>query len=78
MKPLIILYPFSDIYKFIIFLRNFAYNKGRFKIEKVNTKRISVGNITAGGSGKTPLTIFLTKLLQNENKITKNIKTKYI
>ena len=68
MRPLNFLYPLSLIYRLIISIRNFAYNSKIFKIYKVNTKIISIGNITAGGSGKTPFTIFLAKLLQNEGK----------
>jgi tetraacyldisaccharide 4'-kinase len=36
-----------------------------FKSEKVDAKVISVGNINAGGSGKTPLVIFVSNLLKN-------------
>ena len=68
MRPLNLLYPLTLIYRFIIFLRNNFYDLGLFKIEKVKSKVISVGNITAGGSGKTPFVIFLAKLLQNEGK----------
>ena len=61
-----ILYPFVPVYAFIISIRNWFFEKGIFKSVSVNAKVISVGNITVGGSGKTPLVIYLTKLLKNE------------
>jgi tetraacyldisaccharide 4'-kinase len=45
-------------------VRNFLFDKGIFKEIKVNAKVISVGNLTVGGSGKTPLVIYITKLLK--------------
>ena len=63
-----ILYPFVPVYAFIISIRNWFFEKGIFKSVSVNAKVISVGNITVGGSGKTPLIIYLTKLLKNEGK----------
>ena len=57
-------------YSSAIGLRNFLYSKGWFKTYKVNAIVISVGNITVGGTGKTPLVIWLC------NYITKNSKLK--
>ncbi len=60
----IILYPLTPIYAFIIWLRNFLFDKNIFKSRSVKAKVFSVGNITVGGSGKTPVTIQLTNLLK--------------
>jgi tetraacyldisaccharide 4'-kinase len=60
----IILYPLVPVYAFVIWLRNFLFDKNIFKSRKVNAKVFSVGNITFGGSGKTPVTIYLTNLLK--------------
>ena len=60
----VILYPFIPVYAFIIWLRNFLFDKNIFKSRSVNAKVFSVGNITFGGSGKTPVTIYLTNLLK--------------
>lgn len=38
------------------------------KSESINAKIISVGNITVGGSGKTPLVIYIAELLKNSGK----------
>lgn len=61
----ILLSPFVFVYNGVITVRNSFFDKSVFKSEKVNAKVISVGNITVGGSGKTPLVIFVVKLLKN-------------
>jgi tetraacyldisaccharide 4'-kinase len=73
-------------YAIVISLRNLLYDKGRLKTHHVNATVFSIGNITAGGTGKTPLVIWLCNLLQEENigcavltrgyKATKNLKLK--
>jgi len=60
----IILYPLIPVYAFVISLRNFLFDKNVFKSRSVNAKVYSVGNISVGGSGKTPVTIYLTTLLK--------------
>jgi tetraacyldisaccharide 4'-kinase len=63
-----ILIPFVPIFAFIVKLRNTLFDKKIFKIGTVDAKVISVGNINTGGSGKTPLVIFLVNLIKNEGK----------
>jgi tetraacyldisaccharide 4'-kinase len=60
----ILLAPLVLLYSLIVFLRNLFFDKSVFKSEKVNAKVISVGNINVGGSGKTPLVIYVTNLLK--------------
>lgn len=60
----IILYPLIPVYAFIIWLRNFLFDKNIFKSHSVKAKVFSVGNITFGGSGKTPVTIYLANLIK--------------
>jgi tetraacyldisaccharide 4'-kinase len=60
-------------YSLIVRLRNFLYSKGWLKTHRVNAVVFSIGNITAGGTGKTPLVIWLCNYLtQNSNIKTKN------
>lgn len=59
----IILYPLVPVYLAVIKLRNILFDKNIFKSKSVNAKVISVGNITVGGSGKTPLVIYISDLL---------------
>ena len=64
----IILSPLTILYKFVVNIRNSFFEKNIFKQVKVNTKVISVGNLTVGGSGKTPLVINITKHLKHSSK----------
>lgn len=66
----VILSPLTILYKFIIILRNNFFDKEIFKQTKINCKIISIGNLTVGGSGKTPFVIMLTKYLKSKkNKV---------
>ncbi|MDO5089844.1 MAG: tetraacyldisaccharide 4'-kinase [Leptotrichiaceae bacterium] len=59
----------SLIYGFAVFLRNKMYDAGIFKSEQVeNTEIICIGNIVAGGSGKTPAVQYFAGKYINENK----------
>ena len=57
--------PFSLCYSVIIWLRNIGYNFKILRSYKVAAPVISIGNITAGGTGKTPIVMWLCKLLEN-------------
>ncbi len=60
------LLPFSLIYGAFIKLRNLLYDLNIFPVITPPIKVISVGNIAAGGTGKTPIVIFIVKLLNNK------------
>ena len=64
----ILLIPFALIYYIIIFIRNKFYDFGLLKTYSTGVPVISVGNISTGGTGKTPMVIFLTTLLLNADK----------
>ena len=55
----------SSIYDAITRVRNFAYDRGWLEVYRSPLKVISVGNITAGGNGKTPLCLLIVKELRN-------------
>lgn len=54
----------SWIYGVIIWVRKALYQRGFFKARQLPCKIISVGNITLGGTGKTPLVVTLARELQ--------------
>ena len=54
---LITMMPFSFAYGAIVALRNQLYDRGILKQVKLPCPVISIGNITAGGTGKTPMTV---------------------
>ena len=56
------------MYGCIIYLRNLFYDLGWFTTEDFKLPIISVGNITTGGSGKTPLVMYLANLLIKNGK----------
>ena len=59
--------PLGIIYWFITRIRNWCFDKNIFPATKVNAKVISVGNLTVGGSGKTPATMMIAEILKTEN-----------
>lgn len=63
------LYPFSLIYGLITDIRNILYDKGLLHSEEFETPVICVGNITVGGTGKTPHTEYLINLLHHHFKV---------
>ncbi len=62
----IILSPLTVLYKYVINLRNYLFDKNILHQTKVDCKVISVGNLTVGGSGKTPLVIMLSKYFKSQ------------
>ncbi len=57
------LWLLSRIYGGIMRIRNKGYDNGRLRQHRLSRPVISVGNLTAGGSGKTPMTLYLTEIL---------------
>ena len=64
----VLLFPLALLYGIIIDIRNWLYDFNIFKSRAFPIPIISVGNITAGGTGKTPVTIFLAQHLQRQNR----------
>lgn len=65
----ILLFPFALVYGCIIMIRNYLYDKQIFKSVKFNLPIIDIGNLSVGGTGKSPMVVFLIKHLQNKYKI---------
>lgn len=62
----ILLYPLSIIYRIILFLRRFCYRVGIFRVHYFPVPIIVVGNLTVGGTGKTPCVRALCQLLMDQ------------
>ena len=65
----IILRPLAKIYGFIIRIREKLYAKNIFRTYKLDCQVICVGNITVGGTGKTPVVEFLAQFLTRKRRL---------
>ena len=63
------LLPLSWLYGLGVGIRNFLFDVGIMKSRDFSVPVISVGNITVGGTGKTPHVEYLVKLLQHQAKV---------
>lgn len=63
-----ILFPFAILYGFITSFRNFLFDKGILKSHSFDLPIIAVGNLSVGGTGKTPQIEYLIRLLSPTNK----------
>ena len=59
-----LLWPFSVLFGLLVAVRRALYQWGVFKVRRVPARVIVVGNVVAGGSGKTPVVIALVRHLQ--------------
>jgi tetraacyldisaccharide 4'-kinase len=62
----IALTPLSWLYGFVTDLRNLCYDNQLFSTKKPSQFVISIGNLTVGGTGKTPVTEYLTKFFSDK------------
>jgi tetraacyldisaccharide 4'-kinase len=58
-----LLYPFSFVYRLIVSFRNIMFDSGILKSHKFPIWTISVGNLSVGGTGKSPHIEYLIRLL---------------
>lgn len=58
------LLPFSTFFRVLLILRGWLYRRGFLHQTQVSVPVLIVGNITVGGTGKTPLTMALVQALQ--------------
>jgi tetraacyldisaccharide 4'-kinase len=70
LPPLVrlLLWPLSGLYGAVTQFRAWLYARGIFKQKRLRRPIISVGNLTVGGTGKTPLVIWLAERLLAEGK----------
>jgi tetraacyldisaccharide 4'-kinase len=63
------LYPFAWLYGLVVTLKNKLFDWGVFQGETFPVPVISIGNLTVGGTGKTPHTEYLIRLLNEKYRI---------
>ncbi|HXH04068.1 MAG TPA: tetraacyldisaccharide 4'-kinase [Candidatus Competibacteraceae bacterium] len=61
-----VLLPLSWLFQALVTLRRSAYRRGWRQVERLPVPVVVVGNITVGGSGKTPLVVRLVELLRDQ------------
>ena len=64
-----ILFPLAFLYWLITYIRNWLYDIGLFKSASFDTPIIAVGNLSVGGTGKTPQIEYLIRLLSKDYKV---------
>ncbi|NOT12607.1 MAG: tetraacyldisaccharide 4'-kinase [Methylococcaceae bacterium] len=64
-KIALLLVPLSIVFSGMVRVRKFLYQRGLFKSHRLSVPVIVVGNISVGGTGKTPLVIWLARLLKD-------------
>lgn len=53
------LHPFSTVFASMVGLRNYLYDSGRLRMYDPHLPVLSIGNISVGGTGKTPVTAWI-------------------
>jgi tetraacyldisaccharide 4'-kinase len=70
----------SMFYGAVMLVRNYCYSRGMLKVHNVAAPVICIGNVTTGGTGKTPLVIWLAEVLRQKGLkcaiLTRGYKTK--
>lgn len=64
-----LLLPFSVIYGLVTAIRNFLYDRGVFKSYSFDIPLIAVGNLSTGGTGKSPMTEYIIRLLKDRYSV---------
>lgn len=64
-----LLFPISLMYALVVGVRNFLFDVEVFKSKAFKTPTICIGNLSVGGTGKTPMSEFLISLLKDDYKV---------
>lgn len=61
-----LLWPVAQIHGVLIRIRRYLYRSGFFAVDRFDVAVVVVGNVVAGGAGKTPLVMAVVKHLQSQ------------
>ncbi len=64
-----LLWPFSLLYGLVVWARNKFFDKGLLQSQAYDFQVICVGNLSVGGTGKTPMIEYLIRLLKDEFRV---------
>lgn len=64
-----LLAPLAWLYRALLATRSWLYRKGLMRVRRLAVPVIIIGNITVGGTGKTPLAIWLSQRLRREGYV---------
>lgn len=64
-----LLWPFAPLYAAIVWLRNKCYDWGIFSSEAFAVPVLCVGNLSVGGTGKTPMVEWLLRFFQGQKRV---------
>lgn len=62
-------FPISLVYGLVVYVRNILFDMGVFKSYSFSTPTVCVGNLSVGGTGKTPMIEYLIALLKENRKL---------
>lgn len=65
-RAAVLMMPLSTVYRAVTEVRHAAYRSGLFRISALEKPVISVGNITTGGTGKTPLVEWVCRTISSQ------------
>ena len=63
---ILLMLPLIKLYQWLLEWRNWMWNRGLFTPRRLSGKVISIGNLTVGGTGKTPLTLYIARFLHQQ------------
>jgi len=64
-----LLFPLALVFGLILKIRNYLYDKNVLKSTEFNIPIVNVGNLSVGGTGKSPMVDYLVSLLKNKYKV---------
>ena len=65
----LLLFPFAFLYGIAVGIRNWLYDSGTLPSKEFDRSVIVIGNLSAGGTGKSPMTEYLVRFLKDKFQI---------